>query len=278
MKQRKFKIGELSQLCNVTTRALYHYEKMGLLVPDTIDPYTGYRYYNSEQLLKLAYIVWIKEQGFTLSEIKNMFDTGDYTASVDQLNFLLKKCEKELTLLNKRHACLKSLIADQRKKEVSEEIYFDKLPSMTIASHMTMISCYEELKELVMNVIGPEMLRLGCRALHPIYCFSRKMGKVSADGRFEVEFCEEVQTMGENSDIIRFKQLPEVPLCICMKIHGRHDNLETCQERLIAETAERGYRAVDIPRINYVNGFWNQKNPDKWFTIIQIPVKKMNVE
>lgn len=52
MKQRKFKIGELSQLCNVTTRALYHYEKMGLFVPDTIDPYTGYRYYNSEQLLK----------------------------------------------------------------------------------------------------------------------------------------------------------------------------------------------------------------------------------
>lgn len=278
MKQRKFKIGELSKLCNVTVRTLYHYEKIKLLVPDIVDPYNGYRYYNSEQLLKLAYIIWLKEQCFTLSEIRDMFEEGDYTADIDKLNNLLQKAEENLVLLNKRCASLKSLITAQKKIEESEEIYFDKLPPMTIVSHKTMISCKEDLKYQVMNVMGPEMLRLGCRTFHPFYLFLIKTGKVSADGRYEVEICEEVQKSGEDSDIIRFKQLPEIPLCICMKIYGRHDNLDAYHERLFTKIAERGYRIVDLPRINYVNGFWNQKNPDKWLVIIQVPVEKMNIE
>ena len=49
-----FYIGEFSRLCRVTVRALRHYEKIKLLVPEIIDYSTGYRYY-SVVLLTVKY-------------------------------------------------------------------------------------------------------------------------------------------------------------------------------------------------------------------------------
>lgn len=38
-----------------------------------------------------------------------------------------------------------------------------------------------------------------------------------------------------------------------------------------------GYRITDSPRACYVDGIWNQEDPEKWLTIIQVPVKKTNL-
>ena len=36
------KIGEFSKLCHVSVRMLRHFEEMGLLLPERVDPFTGY--------------------------------------------------------------------------------------------------------------------------------------------------------------------------------------------------------------------------------------------
>ena len=43
-------IGEFSQLSRVTIKALHYYEKLNLLAPAWIDPDSGYRYYDVNQL------------------------------------------------------------------------------------------------------------------------------------------------------------------------------------------------------------------------------------
>ena len=45
-----YKIGELSKLCNMSVKALRYYDSEGLLVPDRIDKFTGYRYYSASKL------------------------------------------------------------------------------------------------------------------------------------------------------------------------------------------------------------------------------------
>ena len=52
MNRNGLKIGEFSRLCRVTVRALRHYEKIKLLVPEIIDYSTGYRYYSVVQMQK----------------------------------------------------------------------------------------------------------------------------------------------------------------------------------------------------------------------------------
>ena len=40
-KKTKFKIGEFSQLMQITVKTLRHYEQKGLLMPDDVDEWTG---------------------------------------------------------------------------------------------------------------------------------------------------------------------------------------------------------------------------------------------
>ena len=37
---------------------------------------------------------------------------------------------------------------------------------------------------------------------------------------------------------------------------------------------KKGYKIADAPRAVYIDGIWNQEDPDKWLTIIQVPVEK----
>lgn len=46
MEVTNLQIGEFSKLCGVTVKTLHHYEKLGLITPSKVDPWTGYRYYH----------------------------------------------------------------------------------------------------------------------------------------------------------------------------------------------------------------------------------------
>ena len=62
-KRTKLKIGEFSKLMQVTVKTLRHYEQIGLLVPDEVDQWSGYRYYTLEQMQKLNSIRQLKDIG-----------------------------------------------------------------------------------------------------------------------------------------------------------------------------------------------------------------------
>jgi DNA-binding transcriptional MerR regulator len=64
-----FRIGEFSRIAGVTIDTLRHYDALGLLKPEKVDPFTGYRYYSARQLQSLNRILALKEVGFSLEEI-----------------------------------------------------------------------------------------------------------------------------------------------------------------------------------------------------------------
>ncbi|MHB8647495.1 MAG: MerR family transcriptional regulator [Thermomicrobiales bacterium] len=69
-----FKIGDFSRLTQVTVKALRHYDRLGLLAPDHIDPTSGYRYYSGAQMPRLDRILALKELGFSLEQIGHLLD------------------------------------------------------------------------------------------------------------------------------------------------------------------------------------------------------------
>ena len=60
------KIGEFSKLSRISIRMLRHYDEIGLLAPETTDPFTGYRYYSEAQLITAGRINALKDMGFKL--------------------------------------------------------------------------------------------------------------------------------------------------------------------------------------------------------------------
>lgn len=67
-----FKIGDFSKMSKVTIKALRYYEKEGLIIPSYIDEFTGYRYYESKQLLEISRIVSLRQIGLSIDEIKKL--------------------------------------------------------------------------------------------------------------------------------------------------------------------------------------------------------------
>ncbi len=88
-----FKIGDFSQLAQISTRMLRHYDKLGLLKPGVVDHFTGYRYYTLDQLPRLHRLIALKDLGFSLEQIGPMLDEN---ISVEQMHGMLKIKQAEI--------------------------------------------------------------------------------------------------------------------------------------------------------------------------------------
>lgn len=65
-------IGEFAAVCKTKISVLRHYDAQGVLVPDYVDRFTGYRYYSADQINDFMRITALKEAGFSLAQIKDM--------------------------------------------------------------------------------------------------------------------------------------------------------------------------------------------------------------
>src|SRR5258708_17158422 len=63
-----FRIGEFSKIAQVSGRLLRYYDEIGLLIPESIDPETGYRYYSARHLPGLNRILVLEELGLSLEQ------------------------------------------------------------------------------------------------------------------------------------------------------------------------------------------------------------------
>ncbi len=66
------RIGDFSQLAQVSVPTLRHYDELGLLKPAHVDKFTDYRYYTVEQLPRLNRILALKDLGLSLDQIKRL--------------------------------------------------------------------------------------------------------------------------------------------------------------------------------------------------------------
>ena len=94
-----YRIGEFSYLCECTIKTLRHYEKMGILIPKEVDDFTGYRYYSDDQVNTYHNIKTLQEAGFTLKEIKNIFDNPKDDNIVKEVKKLTEEYQDKLEKL-----------------------------------------------------------------------------------------------------------------------------------------------------------------------------------
>lgn len=71
-----FTIGIFAQLTGLSVKALHHYDSIGLLMPQTTDPVTGYRYYAAEQARDAATISALRALGMGLPTIQAALNDG----------------------------------------------------------------------------------------------------------------------------------------------------------------------------------------------------------
>ena len=268
----KLKIGEFSRLMQTTVKTLRHYEQIGLLLPDEVDEATGYRYYRMEQMQRLNAIKDLKSLGFSLDEIKDIYDDDTHTPSLEILEAKIDDCRRQLRELEQRRLRL-AVLADSRKQLlIMEKFSIQSLPEIIVASHREVVENYDAIGAMCVNVIGPEMQRLGCKCPPPGYCFTIEHDKEYKPKDIDIEYCEQVEEAGEDSAIITFKRLPAVPTALCMKHVGPYDRFYQSYVEMFKYAEEQGYQIAGAPRTCYIDGCWNQEDPEKWLSLIQLPI------
>ena len=268
----KLKIGEFSRLMQTTVKTLRHYEQIGLLLPDEVDEATGYRYYRMEQMQRLNAIKDLKSLGFSLDEIKDIYDDDTHTPSLEILEAKIDDCRRQLRELEQRRLRL-AVLADSRKQLlIMEKFSIQSLPEIIVASHREVVENYDAIGAMCVNVIGPEMQRLGCKCPPPGYCFTIEHDKEYKPKDIDIEYCEQVEEAGEDSAIITFKRLPAVPTALCMNHVGPYDRFYQSYVELFKYAEEQGYQIAGAPRTCYIDSCWNQEDPEKWLSLIQLPV------
>ncbi len=87
-------ISQVAELTGISPRTLQYYDEIGLLKPRKLTQ-SGYRLYDDEALQKLQQILFFKELGFKLKEIKEILQKPDF----DRIKAFKK--QKELLLLKR---------------------------------------------------------------------------------------------------------------------------------------------------------------------------------
>lgn len=147
-----YKIGELSKLSNIPVKTLRFYDSEGILPPDKIDDFTGYRYYNASKLSDCYRILTLKELGFSLSEIKEIF-----ALTKDEYSKLIAKKTKELENLKaeteKRINTLHLLNSSLKENESMFDILIRKSDRLNLAYYREIVNSKSQYNDILCKMV-----------------------------------------------------------------------------------------------------------------------------
>ena len=94
-------VGTLARMAGVTVRTLHHYDEIGLVVPSGRTP-AGYRTYGRAEVERLQEVLFFRELGFALDEIRQIVSRPGYnraSALERQRELLEARAEHLVTLM-----------------------------------------------------------------------------------------------------------------------------------------------------------------------------------
>jgi DNA-binding transcriptional MerR regulator len=96
-----YTVKQLSDLAGVSVRTLHYYDEIGLLVPSSVGE-NGYRHYDAESVLRLQQILFYREIGLGLLQIKDVLDSPAFD--------LVSALQSHRVVLQERIERLQSLV------------------------------------------------------------------------------------------------------------------------------------------------------------------------
>jgi len=138
----EYGIKEMSKLSGLTPRTLRYYDEIGLLVPAGVRT-SGYRFYGGAEVDRLQQVLFYRELGFPLEEIKNILSHPDFNretalkshlaaieAQRDQMNLLIRNLQKTIGMLkgeltmsdNQKFEGFKQKMIDENEAKYGDEV------------------------------------------------------------------------------------------------------------------------------------------------------------
>jgi effector-binding domain-containing protein len=253
---------------------LRHYDRLGLLTPERVDPETGYRSYGVQQLGRLHRLLALRDLGFTLEQIGGLLAEEP---AVEQLRGMLRL----------RRAELEQTVADEQDRLRRVEAHLRAIEGSSIMKAQDVVIKdtqplrVAEAREVAGGLdpehIGPVFGRLAPKLIGHLRQAGAQPGMLvgyydepAEDGSVGVHVAYEIGGQSvpasEGIDIV---DLPVVP--VASVVHrGSMEGIGLVYESLIGWIEDSGYRLAGYSRELYHEMTVDGPN----LTELQVPITK----
>lgn len=272
-----FRIGEFSKLTQVTVRMLRHYDQTGLLKPAKIDPITGYRMYSAEQIPILNKIIYLRDSGFQVSEIQAVLLTKDDCSLAELLDKKYKAIQHTIQaekIQLKRIELAKKELLDS-KNEMHYQVSVKLIPSCHVLSLRKIIPDYYAEGELWTTL--SEFSKKNHIPIANDEAFSIYHDTGYKEENVDVELCVPVQKTINNQGGFTFRDTDPVSSMACTMVYGPFSNIAEAYISLAKWLQQNNQFHMSGQNRQIVHrGPWNETDPEKYLTEIQIPLDQFS--
>ena len=270
-----FSIGEFARHGRVSVRMLRHYDAIGLLRPATVDPASGYRFYQASQLAELNRLIALKDLGFSLQQVQAILAEQVSAAELRGMLRLRRaeihaQIEAETARLARVEARLLT-IEDEARVPV-DGVVIKRLAPVRVGELTGTAVSFEP--EAITPVIQPLYGRLwqllaeaGVCAAGPALAYYEDVP--AGDGAVVVHAAVPVVAEPGGDHGFSVVDLPEVDQAAAIIHHGSMDDVLSTGQALARWIDASGYRTAGYVR--EVTLEWSE-DPDQRVTELQQPI------
>jgi DNA-binding transcriptional MerR regulator len=220
-------IGEVAKRTGLTVKGLRHYHELGLLVPDAVDPWTGYRAYGSEGLERARAIATLRAVELPLAEMPLILDAPASAAARACLEAHRTRVRERQGELASLVARLDSLITGRSDmtlpSTLTTPVYRDVTAHTTAAIVDT--STLEKLPKQIGETLGELFAALGSAGIAPAGPpFTRYLEDPQTGDPFRVEVGVPVTSTDGLGGRLQVSELPGGRQVV-VEHHGGYDRL-----------------------------------------------------
>jgi DNA-binding transcriptional MerR regulator len=280
-----YKIGDFSQIGQVSVRMLRHYDKLGLLKPGHIDQWTGYRYYTLDQLPRLHQILALRDLGLKLDQIGGLLEDPQ---ADQQLYEMLQNKQQALELqLAEEKARLERVAARlQQIEKAHDPIPYDvalkALPAQYIAAIREVVPHVSQMgivRDRILRHLYHTLDQLGVKpgtemAIYHLQAYAEENIDMSLGAEVPPGF-----SLPTTEKILKAYSLPQAPLAASIVYHGNMWNIPDVVANLYRWLGINGYTSAGAYRELHLFGrelaLFAKDPPDDAVIEILVPVEKL---
>jgi effector-binding domain-containing protein len=272
-----FKIGEFSRMSGLSINTLYHYDNIGILKPMYIDKFTGYRYYDANQLVTINKIIALKDAGFSLVEIGDFFKRNSSNESlIEILEVKAESLEKVLELETSRLQRLRTNIFLIKNGGIPNmnEISIKKVEKILVASLRKCFikdgnQSYDEFCESIWTQLNEYIYKVKGKCTIPCMTLYHEDTTLIQD----MEVVEPITKLIPEGNNVKIYELPTVEKMACIVHNGSFATIGKTYGIIYKWISENKYSICGPIREIYHEGEWVTDDPNKYVTELQFPIK-----
>lgn len=268
------KIGEFSALTGISIDMLRNYDKIGLLKPERVDAWNGYRYYGEKQIVSANRIQVLKGLGFGLKEIGEMQQKGilAQTMKTQLQNKIREKTARILAAEQQIQEMQQALKELEQQSDCALSVNVKKLPARKVVSVRGVLKEFAEEGQL-WERLNQECQNQVVKLADVPYCFAITH-QVNFEKKYiDTEVLRIVEKIQPDKDGLHFSALPGMEVA-AVAYQGIYNKIGDINQYIYRWVKENGYQICGMSFQTYYVSPVNESDPENFITEICFPIQK----